>query len=127
MILHFIFMSALSFCGAGSESLIKPFYPEVKLDQTVLFEPVAGHQFNLKSPNQCGQGRLVQINEQKAECEMSVSGQQKIELFVCDEQKSFCKREEHTIFVSGPSGLKNQLNGLFFRFQNLFGNGSKEK
>ncbi len=127
MILNLLFISVFSFCELGPETLIKPFFQQVQLNQTVLFEPVAGHQFNLKSPNQCGQGRLSQITEQRAECEMTVSGQQKIELFVCDDQKSFCKREEHMLFVAGPSGLKNQLNEWFFRFQNLFGNGAKTK
>lgn len=108
--------------GPGPESLIKPFFSRVELNQTVLFEPVEGHQFNLKSPNQCGQGQLKLVNEQRVECLMTVSGAQKLELFVCDEKKTFCKREEHALFVSGPSGLKNQLNDWFFRFQNLFGN-----
>lgn len=97
---------ALSF-GAleGPKNLIQPYPQTTLMNEIVQFQPVAGHKFNLSSPNSCGKGRLVSAEEDQILCQVSSTGAQNLELFVCDKKKTYCKREMKTIQAQSPEGL----------------------
>jgi hypothetical protein len=75
--------------------------------------PVEGHVFNLKSPNRCGQGKLVQASEEALLCRFSSIGRQELEVFVCDKAKTFCKREISYIQVKWPQSFSQWWDYFF--------------
>lgn len=86
--------------------LVKGYPKEPLLNEVVSFEPVAGHKFNLVAKNQCGNGRLLETDEHKIECQMYAPGTGKVELYVCDDKKTFCRREELMLKTQQPKGFK---------------------
>jgi hypothetical protein len=87
-------------------------------DQILELHPLPGHQFNLKSPNSCGKGHLLQVTEHIVSCRMSSPGTQELEVFVCDVQKSFCKREILAVRVQWPqtfAGIWQYLRSYFLQ------------
>lgn len=92
---------------ADSRTLLKPHPSQPLLNEVVIFEPIANHTFNLKSRNHCGNGSLVQESETAIECQMSAPGTSQLELYVCDAQKTFCRREQLSLTTQSPEGLLN--------------------
>lgn len=97
----------------AKQNLIQPSPSQVAFNQEISYQPIEGHHFNLKSPNQCGKGVLLRIDEKVAACKMTKPGKQDVELFVCDDKKTFCKREMLPVKVSYPSGIKGWMDYLF--------------
>ena len=78
--------------------------------------PLANHHFNLKSPNRCGNGKLISVTEGSVTCRMSSVGAQELEVFVCDDKNTFCKREMVPVEVPWPNtflGLWQFLKSFF--------------
>ena len=76
---------------------------DVEWNQTVQVIPVSQHHLNIKSPNECGGGKLQKLNEQVFECLMTRTGQKQLQVFVCDNQNTFCRREILDVRVRYPS------------------------
>ena len=83
-------------------SLLQSYNQSPDWSETIKFIPLDGYHMNLKSHHKCGRGKRLELTETAVVCEMSRSGRQIVELFVCDEKKTFCKREELEIHVRYP-------------------------
>jgi hypothetical protein len=105
-----ILLSLAAADGALTEaSLIKTFPKEPLLNEIVIFEPVDKHKFNLEAQNFCGNGHLIAATEKAVKCQMSAPGSSELQLYVCDEKKTYCRREELAIKTQQPSGLLGWL------------------
>lgn len=95
------------FCGiafASEKSLLnEEIFSEYRQGELVKLTPKEDHHINLKSPNKCGEGKTVEIVPDEMICRLSESGEQKITLGVCDDEKTFCKIEKHPIIVKGSA------------------------
>ena len=102
----------------GEQLLIVPVSSQASWNQRLTVNPVLGHHFNLKSPNSCGQGIVDSVSESQIVCYMSVPGSQELEVFVCDDAKSFCKRELISLSVQYPATVTDwwqYLKSYFFQ------------
>ena len=102
----------------GEQLLIVPVPSKVSWNQQLTVNPVTGHHFNLKSPNKCGQGVTESVSESQVVCRMTAPGSQELEVFVCDDAKSFCKRELVSLGVEYPGTVKawwQYLKSYFFQ------------
>ncbi|MBY0314259.1 MAG: hypothetical protein K2Q26_01980 [Bdellovibrionales bacterium] len=95
------------------QTLLMPFPAEVALNETIVFKPVTQHHFNLKSKNSCGSGRLLKVEESAVECQITKAGETAIELFICDDKQSYCRREQITVITPRPKGFKEWLRHLW--------------
>lgn len=77
--------------------------------EVVTFEPRKGHVFNLDAPNNCGQGTKLEATADSFRCQMTELGPQRVELFVCDEQKTFCTQEEQRTVVMEPREFREAI------------------
>jgi hypothetical protein len=104
-------LSVLMFLGNAADvkapeaSLIKDYPKDPLINEIISFEPVAGHHFNLEAKNACGNGRLVSVSQDMVECQMSAPGTSRLELFVCDQKQTFCRREELNVKTQQPEGV----------------------
>ena len=103
--IYFIVIALLHARPPASEHLLLPVSPVVEWNQQLVVLPAPNHHFNLKSPNRCGNGKLVTASEEAVTCRMSSSGSQELEVFVCDDQNTFCKRELVFIEVQWPDSV----------------------
>jgi hypothetical protein len=100
----------------AAELLLLPVPPTAEWDQELVILPLPKHHFNLKSPNRCGGGKLISATKEAVTCRLSSAGSQDLEVFVCDDQNTFCKREIVTVDVQWPktfTGLWQYLKSLF--------------
>ena len=95
------------------QTLLMPFPAEISINETVVFKPVAQHHFNLKSKNSCGSGRALKVEESTVECQITKAGETAIELFICDDKQSYCRREQITVTTPRPKGFKEWLRHLW--------------
>lgn len=102
-----IMIVGLSSWALDEQTLLKPFPEKPLLNEIVAFEPVENHHFNLKSKNSCGRARIVNIAEDRVECQMHKAGETQLELFICDDKQSYCRREEVKVSTPSPEGLLN--------------------
>jgi hypothetical protein len=93
----------------NAPSLLTLSSTEVAWQEVVAIQPVAAHHLNIKSPNQCGKGHLLSVTEQKAECMMKSPGRNGLQIFVCDDKNTFCRREVLQVDVSYPRDLQGWL------------------
>ncbi len=90
--------------------------PNPEFEQVLSITPIANHHLNVKSPNTCGKGELLSNSEQQIECKMKLAGQNELNIYVCDDANTFCRREVLTVNVSYP----NTITGWVHYLQNLF-------
>jgi hypothetical protein len=109
LILNLLLSLAVADGALTETSLIKHFPQEPLLNEIVIFEPVDRHKFNLEAPNFCGNGALVIATEKKIKCQMSAPGSSELQLYVCDDKKTYCRREELKIKTQQPSGILGWL------------------
>jgi hypothetical protein len=102
----------------AAELLLLPVPPAAEWDQELVILPLPNHHFNLKSPNRCGNGKLLSVSEKAVTCRLSSVGAQELEVFVCDDQNTFCKREIVTVDVRWPT----TFSGLWALLWQLLGN-----
>lgn len=102
--------------SSTEKKLIGPYPTNPMLHEVIQFTPVADHHFNLKSKNNCGNGRLIQESEKSIECQMWAPGTSELQLYVCDNKNTFCRREIFSLKTQSPSGVvgwaKYYINGL---------------
>ncbi len=115
MIIHLLTAFLLA-SPAGAERLVQLLPESVSWNLELNIRPLEGHVFNLKSPNRCGDGKLLQASEEVLACQFTAVGQQELEVFVCDQEKTFCKRELIPIKVQWP----NTFWGLWALFKSYF-------
>lgn len=72
---------------------------QVNLGTRLILKPSAGHHFNLEAPNSCGEGTLKKRTEGEIVCEMEKAGTQTVTVSLCDDARTFCKVEKHSIDV----------------------------
>jgi hypothetical protein len=103
-------LMAASARAADDKTLLQPFPSEPKLNEIIAFEVVPNHHFNLQSKTNCGNGRLISEKEQLVECQMYAPGTSELQLYVCDDAKTFCRREVVKVTTQQPSGLLGWLS-----------------
>jgi hypothetical protein len=89
--------------------------PNPEYEQILSITPIAGHHLNVKSPNTCGKGEIFSTSEQKIDCKMKSAGANELNIFVCDDANTFCRREVLNVRVNYPG----TLTGWLHYFQNL--------
>jgi len=107
-LIYFLFVASSAFADGETpveKSLLKPHPQQPLINEVVKFEPVAGHKFNLKAKNDCGNGWMISESEESFECQMSAPGTSMLELFVCDQKNTFCRREEFKLVTQQPQGF----------------------
>lgn len=89
---------------AAAKSLLK-YIPgdTARLNEVLRFYPLDGHEFNLDAPNDCAGGKFAEAKKSRMECQVTELGPKSVSLFVCDEKKTFCTQETHTITVVDAS------------------------
>jgi thiol-disulfide isomerase/thioredoxin len=87
-------------------SLLKEAPDRFLVNEVLKLEPISGHHFNLKAPNQCGKFSFIEKTVSKLTCQLSEPGKQSIVVNICDDNESFCKPERFTVQVSAPKGWK---------------------
>jgi hypothetical protein len=97
-------------------SLLTVSRSQVGWQEIVTVLPVAEHHLNVKSPNQCGRGLLLSLTEQKAECQMKSPGLNELQIFVCDDKNTFCRREVLSVEVGYPTSLTAWMTYLKSQF-----------
>jgi hypothetical protein len=90
-------------------SLLKEAPDRFLVNEVLKLEPISGHHFNLKAPNQCGKFSFIEKTVSKLTCQLSEPGKQSIVVNICDDNESFCKPERFTVQVSAPKGWKKTL------------------
>lgn len=89
-----------------TQSLLSKEIKVAVINEVVKFQPVAGHHFNLKAPQQCGKDGITNKTPQEIQCRFTSSGPQNILLNICDDKESFCKPERFQITITGPRDFK---------------------
>ncbi len=100
--------NAASFLGLSRRELL--------WNETIEVKPQAGYHLNVKSPHKCGEGQVQALSEQTIQCLMTSFGKQQLQVFVCDDAKTFCRREVLDVQVHRPSNIKEWWNYLMNRF-----------
>ena len=90
----------------NAESFLELSSSELEWKQTVRIKPLKGYHLNLKSPHKCGAGKVQNLAEHSIDCLMMSFGEQQLEVFVCDDANTFCRRELLEVRVHQPSGFK---------------------
>ncbi len=97
-----LFFSVITSVQVGATSLLKSFSKEVFKMEVVEFMPIEGHHFELAAPQVCGDSAPISKESLKISCQMQEVGLAKVELNICDDNKTFCKPVVIDLNVSEP-------------------------
>lgn len=79
--------------------------PEYLQYEVLTVRPIAGHHFNLKAPNKCGGGQLLEgTTPMILKCQLTATGAQELLFSVCDDKETFCRQETRTVKVLQSGG-----------------------
>ncbi len=109
--IFFIFYSDVmqgSPTGEKPESLLQNVPELALLNEVIKLAPKEKHHFNLEAPQKCGALNWLIKNPSHLECQITKPGTHKIQVSICDDQKTFCKIEKFDLIVKGgnPSTQK---------------------
>ena len=86
-------------------SLLKLPPPEVALPhELIALTPAKAHHFNLEAPSRCPSGEFYTKEKNSIRCQMPARGRHKLEVYVCDDANTFCRKESFDVAVKGKPG-----------------------
>ena len=91
------------------ESLVKPLLNKYVVNEMIDLRPIEGHHFNLEANNNCNKTKPVTLTEGFMQCQFEESGTYKINVYICDDKKSFCKFEKIDVLITAPRGYQKAL------------------
>lgn len=94
------------------ESLLESPLSHAILNEIVVLRPKKGHVFNLEAPNRCGSTNesAIESKEDELQCQMLHPGKRVLDLFICDEAKTFCRQEAFSLDVREPKSLQARID-----------------
>jgi len=105
LIVCLLLLTSVARASGEDKSLLAPYPQEPLLNEIIAFTPLPHHHFNLKAKTSCGNGYLVSEEEQRVQCQMFAPGTSELQLFVCDDGQTFCRREAIKIKTQEPSSI----------------------
>ncbi len=63
------------------------------INEVIIYKPIKEHHFNLEAPQGCGENSTINATARQITCQFHDSGNKKVRLSVCDNEKKYCKQE----------------------------------
>lgn len=88
----------------GEAPLLRSRPERLLLNEVLELEPAAGHHFNLKAPQRCGDSPLLKLTPRLFRCQPPSPGRVRVAASVCDDAVTFCRTERFEVEVAAPGG-----------------------
>ncbi|MFA5137931.1 MAG: thioredoxin fold domain-containing protein [Elusimicrobiota bacterium] len=76
---------------------------DLLVNEILVIKPAAGHHFELKAPQRCGDSPFLTRSPRVMRCQMLRPGTHRVHASVCDDKKSYCKFAEFDVRVKGSA------------------------
>jgi len=80
-------------------ALAKTSTTEPLINETVTFDPIENHHFNLEAPQDCGKDASLEPTARQVSCQFHSPGKRDVVVSVCDDAKKYCKQEIFSVVV----------------------------
>ncbi len=90
--------------AAMNVDLLKSAPTDVLANEVLNYEPIAGHHFEVKAPQRCGEFKPSELTARGVTCQVTAPGSHKIALNICDDAKTYCKPVRYELTATAPAG-----------------------